>query len=58
VNRLLTVEDLMVRLDVPESVARKILKFHGDIQVGGRAWRMTEGRYEECIRNKRFRTSH
>lgn len=54
-HRLLNANDLAVRLSVPVSVAKKCLNNHGDIQVG-RKWRMTEARFAECVRGKRFKT--
>lgn len=57
VNRLLTERDLQERLQISLASAKRILEHNADVQAG-RYWRMTETRFQECIRNRRFRTNH
>jgi hypothetical protein len=53
-HRLLNAEDLALRLSVTKTEAKDFLNTHGDVQCG-RWWRMSEARFNECVRNGRFR---
>lgn len=53
VNRLLTEADIRDRLQISLASAKRILDRHGDVQAG-RFWRMTETKFQECVRNRKF----
>lgn len=57
VHRLLNAEDIAARLSISKHLAKKILDTEGDVQIGNKAWRMTQQAFTRCVEKHRLRTS-